>query len=44
MKELGISASAYGSNGYLTCAGYPGNYGHEYQDLATWAEWGMDYL
>ncbi|KAI9712428.1 MAG: hypothetical protein M1820_001641 [Bogoriella megaspora] len=44
LKALGISASAYGDNGYETCAGYPGSYGHEVQDLLTWQEWGFDYL
>ena len=36
---MGISASAYSDAGYNTCAGYPGSYGHEAQDLETWAEW-----
>ena len=44
MKALGVSASAYSDNGYETCAGYPGAYGHEVQDLMTWTEWGFDYL
>jgi alpha-galactosidase len=41
---LGISASAYSDSGYKTCAGYPGSYGHETQDLQTWTKWGFDYL
>ena len=36
---MGISASAYSDAGYNTCAGYPGSYGHEAQDLETWTEW-----
>lgn len=44
IKNLGISASAYSDSGYKTCAGYPGSYGHEAQDLQTWTEWGFDYL
>ena len=44
MKARGVSASAYGDNGYATCAGYPGSYGHELQDLQWWDENGFDYL
>ena len=38
--KLGI----YSSPGPKTCAGYAGSYGHEEQDAATYAEWGIDYL
>ena len=44
LKALGISASAYSDSGYETCAGYPGSYGHETQDLETWTDWGFNYL
>ena len=44
LKALGISASAYSDAGYKTCAGYPGSYGHEEQDLQTFSDWGFDYL
>ncbi len=44
IKSMGISASAYSDSGYETCAGYPGSWGHEVQDLLTWTEWGFDYL
>ncbi|KAG9197770.1 hypothetical protein G6514_001050 [Epicoccum nigrum] len=44
LKTLGISASAYSDAGYKTCAGYPGSYGHEEQDLETFSAWGFDYL
>jgi len=44
IKAKGVSASAYSDNGYQTCAGYPGSYGHEVQDLMSWTEWGFDYL
>ena len=40
IKRYGVSGSAYSSNGYKTCAGYPGAYGHELQDLETWRSWG----
>jgi alpha-galactosidase len=41
---MGISASAYSDAGYRTCGGYPGSYGHEVEDLATFHDWGFDYL
>ena len=44
IKAKGVSGSAYSDNGYETCAGYPGSYGYEAQDLMTWTEWGFDYL
>ncbi|KAF2498074.1 alpha-galactosidase [Lophium mytilinum] len=44
LNKLGINGAAYSDAGYQTCAGYPGAYGHEAQDLATWAEWGFDYV
>ena len=42
MNSFGISGSAYSSNGYKTCGGYPGSYGHEEQDVETWRSWGWD--
>ena len=44
INKLGMSLAAYGDNGYETCAGYPGSYGRELQDLQTWSSWGMSYL
>ena len=44
MKAMGVSANAYSDSGYQTCAGYPGSWGHEMQDLQTWTEWGFNYL
>ncbi|KAK2799834.1 hypothetical protein FQN50_008355 [Emmonsiellopsis sp. PD_5] len=44
VKALGVSASAYSDAGYQTCAGHPGSYGYEKQDVETFAEWGFDYL
>ena len=35
---LGINSDA----GSKTCGGHPGSRGHEYQDAATYAEWGID--
>jgi alpha-galactosidase len=44
INAYGISGSAYSSNGYKTCGGYPGAYGHELQDLETWRSWGWTEL
>jgi alpha-galactosidase len=44
LKQLGLQAGIYGDAGYQTCGGFPGSYGHETQDLETWAEWGFTYL
>ena len=33
VNEHGVSLAAYNDAGYYTCAGYPGSYGHEKQDL-----------
>ena len=38
--KLGI----YSDAGTQTCAGRPGSQGHEYQDAAQYAAWGIDYL
>ena len=40
----GLKIGIYSSPGAKTCAGFAGSYGHEEQDAATYAEWGMDYL
>jgi alpha-galactosidase len=40
----GLKLGLYSSPGPLTCAGYPGSYGHEAQDAKTFAKWGIDYL
>jgi alpha-galactosidase len=44
MNALGVQLAAYGDRGYATCGGYPGSFGHEYQDLETWYSWGMTYV
>lgn len=41
---LGMKLGIYNDAGTLTCAGYPGSLGHEQQDAATFASWGVDYL
>ncbi|KAJ3032522.1 hypothetical protein HDV00_007428 [Rhizophlyctis rosea] len=40
VKSYGIIPAPYSSNGYKTCAGYPGGYGNELRDLETWRSWG----
>jgi alpha-galactosidase len=44
LNALGFQAGIYGDAGYQTCAGFPGSYGHEEQDLETWSTWGFTYL
>ena len=44
VHAYGMRPAAYGDNGYKTCGGFPGSYGHEMQDLETWYSWGMTYL
>ena len=40
----GLKFGMYSCAGVRTCAGYPGSYGHEFVDAATFAEWGVDFL
>jgi alpha-galactosidase len=40
----GLQFGLYSDAGRTTCGGRPGSQGHEYQDAATYAEWGVDYL
>ena len=44
VHSKGLKIGIYSSPGPLTCAGYPGSFGHEVQDAKTYAEWGIDYL
>ncbi len=44
LHRLGLKFGIYSSPGPTTCAGYPGSYGHERQDAATYARWGVDLL
>ncbi|MCX4745579.1 RICIN domain-containing protein [Kitasatospora sp. NBC_01287] len=41
---LGLKLGIYEDAGTSTCAGYPGSLGHETQDAASFAAWGVDYL
>lgn len=44
LHERGFKFGIYGCAGRKTCAGYPGGWGHEFQDAKKYAEWGVDYL
>lgn len=44
LHARGFKFGIYGCAGRKTCAGYPGSWGHEYQDAKKFAEWGVDYL
>ncbi|WP_439698310.1 glycoside hydrolase family 27 protein [Mucilaginibacter sp. AW1-7] len=40
----GLKFGIYNCAGTLTCGGYPGTRGYEYQDARLYASWGVDYL
>ena len=40
----GLKLGIYSCAGVLTCGGYPGSRGYEFQDARTYASWGIDYL
>lgn len=40
----GLKFGIYSDAGPQTCGGHPGSLGHEYQDAAQYAAWGVDYL
>ena len=44
VHSLGFKFGMYSCAGVQTCGGYPASYDHEFQDAATFAEWGVDYL
>src|SRR6187402_1505681 len=44
LHERGFKFGIYNCAGTKTCAGYPGCWGHEFQDALKYAEWGVDYL
>ncbi|BET68524.1 hypothetical protein ASA1KI_34420 [Opitutales bacterium ASA1] len=44
LHERGFKFGIYGCAGPRTCAGFPGSWGHEFQDARTFASWGVDYL
>ena len=44
VNALGLQLGAYTDRGAVTCEGRPGALGHEAQDAATWAAWGVRWL
>ncbi len=44
VHSKGMKFGLYNCAGKLTCAGYPGSRGHEYQDARLYASWGVDFL
>ena len=44
VHSLGMKLGIYEDAGTTTCAGFPGSFGHEAQDAATFASWGVDYV
>jgi alpha-galactosidase len=44
IHSKGLKFGIYSSPGPKTCGGYEGSYGHEAQDAATFAAWGVDFL
>lgn len=44
IHSKGLKFGIYSDVGAKTCGGKPGSRGHEYQDAATYASWGVDYL
>jgi alpha-galactosidase len=40
----GLKLGIYSGPGTKTCAGFPASLGHEQQDAALYAQWGVDYL
>jgi len=44
IHSLGLKLGIYSDAGWKTCGGRPGSRGREYQDAASYAEWGIDYL
>lgn len=44
VHSKGLKLGIYSSPGDQTCAKFEGSLGHEEQDAATYAKWGIDYL
>lgn len=43
-KSKGFRFGIYSNAGNVTCAGYPGSYGHEETDIKTFDSWGVEYV
>lgn len=44
LHAKGLKFGIYSCAGRKTCGGYPGSWGHEYEDARIFASWGVDYL
>lgn len=44
VHSKGLKLGIYSDAGSQTCGGRPGSRGYEFQDAATYASWGIDYL
>jgi alpha-galactosidase len=44
VHQNGLKFGIYNSPGKRTCGGFTGTYGHEAQDIKTYADWEVDYL
>jgi alpha-galactosidase len=44
LHAKGLKFGIYSCAGDQTCGGYPGSWGHEFQDALSFASWGVDYL
>jgi len=44
IHSKGLKFGIHNCAGTLTCNGFPGGRGHEYQDARTYASWGVDFL
>ena len=44
VHSKGLKFGIYSDAGNLTCGGFPGSRGYEYQDARDYAAWGVDYL
>lgn len=44
IHSKGLKFGMYSCVGTQTCAGFPASFEHEFEDAATFAEWGVDFL
>ncbi len=44
VHSKGLKFGMYSAAGVRSCAGYPGSFGHEFEDAQQFADWGVDYL
>ena len=44
IHSKGLKFGLYNCAGTMTCGGYPGTRGYEYQDARNYAAWTIDYL